>query len=336
MHYRYSVPSAYAATTSKLIEMGLMLTDTAAIERLNNVTHVIFDKTGTLTSDRLSIADVETFGKLSKDEVLRLAASMEINSDHPLAKAIVNKNTLPLYKTEDWTYQTGQGISATIHSTEYYIGSAKYIKHKTGLLTDTDSPESVVLISDRDSLLARIEFKQDLRDGVHQLIEYYKAADKPIIMLTGDTHGPAYSLAKELGIEQVYSECTPEDKLEVVRKMQTKENACILMIGDGINDSPVLAAADTSIAVAGASPLAVSGADIVMAQPGIGSIIELDRFAKKTSKIIRQNISWAVGYNLLAIPFAASGLITPLFAAIGMSLSSIIVVLNAQRLRRDI
>jgi Cu2+-exporting ATPase len=280
------------------------------------------------------VDNITTYGELTSNEVLRLAASMEVNSDHPLAKAILAKNRQPLYPAENWTYQTAQGISATINTADYFIGSAKFIQQKTGLQIDYHGNESSVLMAERNALVARFEFRQALRDGVHQVIEHFKSTGKSIIMLTGDTPGPAHSLARELGIQQVYSECKPEDKLKIVRNLQTSETACILMIGDGINDSPVLAAADVSIAVAGASPLAVSGADIVMAQPGIESIITLDRCSIRTSKIVRQNISWAVGYNLIAIPFAACGIVTPLFAAIGMSLSSLIVVLNAQRLRR--
>lgn len=330
-----SVPSAYAATTSKLIEKGLMLTDTSAIERLNKISHVVFDKTGTLTRDTISLGMIETYGELKSDEALRLAASLEVNSEHPLAKAILAQNSQPLYEAENWTYQTGHGITATLNDTVYFIGSAKFIEQKTGLEIKVDDTDSTVMMASANAVLARFEFRQALRDGVHQVIGYFRSRGKHVIMLTGDTPGPANSLAEELDIQQVYSECQPEDKLKIVRNMQDTENASILMIGDGINDSPVLAAADVSIAVAGASPLAVSGADVVMAQPGIESIITLDRYSSKTAKIVRQNISWAVGYNIMAIPFAASGIITPLFAAIGMSLSSLIVVLNAQRLRRD-
>lgn len=330
-----SVPCAYAAATSKLIENGLMLTDTQAIERLNNISRVIFDKTGTLTSDTLRIHSVDTFGNLTRQQALRLAASLEINSDHPLAKAFLQANKQSLFKTENWNYHTARGISANINGCDYFIGSVKFIRRQTGLHVDFDSSDSVVLMADQHTVLASFEFKQDLRDGVYELIDYYKNRHIPVIMLTGDRPAPANNLAEELAITDVYSECMPEDKLRIVRTMQNEDNASILMIGDGINDSPVLAAADVSIAVAGASPLAVSGADIVMIKPGLESIITLDRLSKMTSKIIRQNITWAVGYNLLAIPFAASGLVSPLFAAIGMSLSSIIVVLNAQRLRTE-
>ena len=328
-----SVPSAYAATTSKLIESGLMLTDTQAIERLTKITHVIFDKTGTLTSDTLRVEHIESFADLSNQETLKIAASLEINSDHPLAKAIVHANKQTLYNTENWAYETAQGISAKINKVNYYIGSAKFIEQKTGIKSEAISYDSAVLLADRHSILARFVFKQNLRDGVFELIDYFKSSHKPILMLTGDTPAPANHLANELAIDQVYSQCMPQDKLKLVKTMQSEKNASVLMIGDGINDSPVLAAADVSIAVAGASPLAVSGADIVMAQPDLKAIILLNAASIKTSKIIRQNITWAVGYNLLAIPFAATGLITPLFAAVGMSVSSIIVVLNAQRLR---
>ena len=331
-----SVPSAYAATTSKLIESGLMLTHSQAIERLNHITHVIFDKTGTLTSDTLGVGDVKTFTGLSRQEVLKIAASLEINSQHPLAKAIVQENKKTLFMVQDWSDETTQGISATINSKRYYIGSAKFIHIKTGLKLDGINFDSGALLADGNSIIASFEFKQNLREGVYELIDYFKSKNKPVIMLTGDRPAPADDLANQLGIDKVYSECMPQDKLDIVEAMQNKQNASILMIGDGINDSPVLAVADVSIAVAGASPLAVSGADIVMAQPDLKSVMTLDRYAIKTSKIIRQNITWAVGYNLLAIPFAASGLITPLLAAIGMSLSSIIVVLNAQRLRSKI
>ena len=328
-----SVPTAYATTNSKIMSQGLLLTKTAALENLTKTTHVVLDKTGTLTSETLQLESIKTFENLNQKQALRIAASMEVNSDHVLAKAILNKNEKPLYQAANWKNHIGLGISAEIESERYYLGSVEFLKEKANLKFDLSPTTSTVYLANKTSLLGEFHFSHSLRDGVFDLLDYFKNLNKPILMVTGDSQGPAIELAKQLGIKQVHSDCKPEDKLKIVKDLQ-EQGSNVLMIGDGINDSPVLAAADTSIAVSGATPLAVSGADIVMVNPSLSAINDLYQSALKTKNIIRQNISWSIGYNLLAIPFAASGMINPLFAAIGMSASSIIVVLNAQRLRQ--
>ncbi len=328
-----SVPTAHASTNSKLIAQGLLATTTEAVEKLAKVDHILLDKTGTLTHDNLHLQWVKTTTDLTEAEVLRLAASMEVNSDHVLAKSILDKNQQALYQLSDWQYFPGFGVSATINSNQYFLGSAELISKNTGIDPDQNESDTVIFLADSNELLAEFYFSHSLREGVIDLIDYLKQLGLPTLMLTGDSHGPAKELARQLGIEKFYSDCKPQDKLNIVKDLQ-QQSTKVLMIGDGINDSPVLAAADVSIAVAGATPSAVSGADIVMVNPSLAVLRDLHQTAIKTTKIIRQNISWAIGYNLLAIPFAASGFINPLFAAIGMSISSIIVVLNAQRLRR--
>ncbi len=328
-----SVPTAYACANSNMMSKGLLLTRTDAIEQLTKIDHLVLDKTGTLTNDKLAVERVNVHGNLTKTEALKLAASMEINSDHVLAKAILEQNNQPLYPLEKWTNHTGLGISATIDKRQYYLGSAEFISQIVPLHKIANQSGSVVLLANSERILAELYFSHSLRSGVNDLVDYAKQQKISILMLTGDSQGPAKELAGMLGIEKIYCDCKPKDKLQIVEDLQ-KQSAKVLMIGDGINDSPVLAKADVSIAVAGATPLAVSGADIVMVNPSLAAIRDLHLFANQTSRIIRQNISWAIGYNLLAIPFAASGFINPLFAAIGMSLSSVIVVLNAQRLRK--
>ena len=328
-----SVPTAYACANSNMMSKGLLLTRTNAIEQLTKIDHLVLDKTGTLTNDKLSVDTINIHGNITEIKALKLAASMEINSDHVLARAILEQNNQPLYTVQKWTNHTGLGVSAVIDKTQYYLGSAEFISQFVCIDKINDHSNSIVVLADSKRLLATFLFSHSLRSGVSDLVDYAKQQELSILMLTGDSEGPARELAEQLDIGKVYFDCKPEDKLKIVEELQ-QQSAKVLMIGDGINDSPVLAKADVSIAVAGATPLAVSGADIVMVNPSLAAISDLHLFANQTSRIIRQNISWAIGYNLLAIPFAASGFINPLFAAIGMSLSSIIVVLNAQRLRR--
>ncbi len=328
-----SVPTAYASANSSVMSKGLLATRTDAIEQLTKINHLVLDKTGTLTSDKLKLERIETFGGITKAEALRLAASMEINSDHVLAQVFLEKNNQPPHHLQQWTNKPGLGVSAIINSTHYYLGSTEFISQSVSLDKTASHSNSVVCLADSKQLLAKFHLTHSLRTGVSDLIDYAKQKQFTILMLTGDSQGPARELADQLGIENVYFDCKPEDKLRIVENLQ-QQSAKVLMIGDGVNDSPVLAKADVSIAVAGATPLAVSGADFVMINPSLAAVKELHLFANQTTKIIRQNISWALGYNLLAIPFAASGFINPLFAAIGMSLSSIIVVFNAQRLRQ--
>jgi Cu2+-exporting ATPase len=331
-------PTALAIANNRLISKGLLLANSAAIEQLPKVTHVIFDKTGTLTQSNLTVSNSRLITKTnvpeSSDDLLQIAASLTVNSEHPLASAITAHNQRALLTTTDWHNTVGAGLSGVIDGKNYFLGSADFIRKKLGTDIAIKLPDTAhTILATKQAVLVIFEFENTLRTGVQETIDYFLSQQKQVIMLTGDAELPARHLAKQLGIDMVYANCKPEKKLEIVSQLQVKKDNSLLMVGDGINDSPVLAHCDVSVAVEGAAPLAVSGADIVMVGADLAEITELHKLSIKTQRIIKQNLSWALGYNLLAIPFAASGYIQPLFAAIGMSLSSLVVLLNARRLK---
>ena len=217
----------------------------------------------------------------------------------------------------------------------YRLGSRSFI---TAALDEAQLPppnegiETEILLADESRVLCRFLISDRIRADSAATVEALKSRGLKTVLLSGDSRNVAESVAAQLGIDEVFAECTPEQKLEWVRRWQASGEV-VAMIGDGINDAPVLAGADVSISVGGAAAITVASADIVSISEGIYPVVNTLDAARKTARILRQNFSWSVGYNLLAIPFAAAGLVAPWLAALGMSLSSLIVIANASRLR---
>jgi Cu2+-exporting ATPase len=270
----------------------------------------------------------------SIDELNQLAAAIESRSEHPIASAFTPYFE---YSVEEATNHVGRGVEGTIKGNKYRIGKADFVAelYKNDPPAYPDGLSIYLLMGDEFGPLAWFSIDDQLRPEAIQAVKQIKALGLPVGMLTGDREANAQRIASELGIDYVEAQLSPEDKLTRVKTMQ-HDGERILMIGDGINDIPVLSGAQTSIAMNGATDLAKTSSDAVLVSSDLRRIPSSLSMARKTRNIIRQNIGWALLYNLIALPLAASGFIAPWMAAIGMSLSSLIVVGNALRLTKQL
>jgi Cu2+-exporting ATPase len=336
-----ATPTAASATLGRLQSAGILVKRGSALEKMNRVSHVVFDKTGTLTRGEPVLEHVICDDEFGRDRCLRLAASLERHSQHPLARALVREagasgadDALQVAST------AGGGISARIDGETYFIGSREFIASscaadlpESWLRGLRENAHSAVVLARADRVMALFTFADSLREDAGELVEALRSAGKTLILMTGDRDTTAREVAAQTGIGEYRAQMSPQDKMEAVRTLQ-RNGACVMMVGDGINDAPVLSNADVSIAMGDASSLARTSADIVLISNRLQSIALTLRLARRTQRVIRENMSWALMYNFGAIPAAAAGLIAPWLAALGMSVSSLVVVLNALRLTR--
>jgi Cu2+-exporting ATPase len=331
-----ATPAAITAATNALMRRGLLVVRADAIEALARVTEVVFDKTGTLTTGALRVQSVVPLGTRPADACLALAAALERWSEHPIGRAIVEAGGGEPPPASEVEVRPGQGVSGLIEGTRYFIGSPRFIEAATGLRAGGDEAgdarTGVVLATEREAL-CRIGLVDELRAGAPAAIESLAARGRRVALMSGDQPQVTERIGRQLGIAQVHAGMTPERKLEAVATLQ-REGAVVAMIGDGINDAPVLAAAQVSIAMGSGTDLARTTADCVLLGDDPRVIAQAIRISDRTLAVMRQNVAWAIGYNALALPAAAAGWIAPWMAAIGMSLSSLLVVLNALRLAR--
>lgn len=331
-----ATPAALTAATGRLTEMGLLTTRGHALETLAVATHIIFDKTGTLTYGQLKADQpVLLSDRMTKSELSALLASVERESEHPIARALMSLST-DLLDVDNVKAHSGQGIEARYRGQLIRIGKLSYVSaiHQQSTVSvelDIES-KSVVFIADEQGLIGRVNITDQLRDEAISTVSGLKKLGLNVILLSGDQQGVVDHVAKELEIDKAIGECLPEDKLRYIQKLQ-QQGHVVAMIGDGVNDAPVLAAAQVSLAMGGGTQLAHASADMVLLSENLEHLLGGVVMSRKTLSIIRQNFIWAIGYNVLAIPLAVLGLVAPWMAAIGMSMSSLVVVLNALRLK---
>jgi len=326
-----ATPATVTAATGALTRLGVLTTRGHALETLAHATHMIFDKTGTLTEGKLALTQVDLLSTRNRDQCLQLAAALEQSSEHPIAHALC-REVEAVTAAKALLATPGAGIEGEIDGRRYRIGTAIFV---TGLLTETPDrtlPGGVVL-GDESGLLAHFLFTDPLRDQAREALDGLRKLGLEIELLSGDESQAVQHVAEQLNIKHAQARCRPEDKLARIRALQDK-GAIIAMVGDGVNDAPVLAAAQVSIAMGGGTQLAHASADMVLLSEQLPHLTDAVRTSRRTLMVIRQNLGWALGYNLIAVPLAASGQIAPWMAAIGMSASSLIVVLNALRLRQ--
>lgn len=336
-----ATPTALSATLGKMQSAGLLVKHGAALEKLNRVTHVVFDKTGTLTVGRPKLEQVFCNPEFSRQQCLQLAAALERHSEHPLARELVRAaGALESHPIETVSSVAGGGMRARIGGEDYFIGSREFVCSQSGaeiplgwLEATAEDAVTEVLLARNDCAVAMFTFVDELRDEARTLVENLVARGKSVILMTGDRDAAARQVAALTGIRDYQAQMSPRAKMEAVQAMQS-ESAIVLMVGDGVNDAPVLSNADVSIAMGGASSLAKTSADIVLTANHLPTITQALDIAARTQRIVLQNMAWALMYNFGAIPAAAMGLIAPWLAAIGMSLSSLLVVVNALRLTR--
>ncbi|MDT8386048.1 MAG: heavy metal translocating P-type ATPase [Thiogranum sp.] len=330
-----ATPAALTAATGALTRLGVLTTRGHALETLARSTHVIFDKTGTLTEGRLRYQGVEVFGDVEPDRCLEIAAALEASSEHPIAAALRAEAACAL-RAESLTATPGCGIEGTVDGQIYRLGIPDFVtalrSPESELAGPAQAPTGVVL-GNEQGLLAQFEFADRVREQAAEAVAELKQLGVTVELLSGDEAGVVRRIAGQLGIEHFQSRCRPEDKLARVQALQA-QGAVVAMVGDGVNDAPVLAAAQVSLAMGGGTQLAHASADMVLLSEHLPHLPAAVRTARRTRAVIRQNLTWALVYNITALPLAATGYIAPWMAALGMSASSLVVVVNALRLRR--
>ncbi len=325
-----ATPTALTAATASLREKGVLITKGHVIETLNKVTTVAFDKTGTLTSGNMQIANIKIVAKkYTQEQVLALAAGLEQHSAHPISQAF--KNIEPVLM-DNIKQVAAQGISGEYQGKQYKIGRPDFVLDTPP--TAPDKQSHWLLLAYADTAIAWFAISDSVRPQAHKLIQKLHQKQLKTLILTGDPTSSGTQLAAQLGIKECLVGLSPEQKLDEIQYRQ-KQGEVVMMVGDGINDVPVLVAADLSLAVNEASDLAKTSADSLLTHGNIYQLISLFYSAQKARSIMRQNMFWALGYNLLALPLAAMGYVPPWAAAIGMSCSSLVVVLNALRLLKS-
>jgi Cu2+-exporting ATPase len=326
-------PVALASATRGLARLGILIHRPDALEALPGVTHLVFDKTGTLTESRPVLVETRTREGVDPDRARRLAGRLERISRHPLSLAFSRfDDGAPV---ADAIAVTACGVSGTIEGVDYRLGKAAFIAEMIGESVTEPGPGQWLALADRERLLAWFHLDLPLRRGAGALIEQLQSRGQQLWLASGDRQANVDAVASALGIEHYRAELSPEDKLDLVRRLQS-EGARVAMIGDGINDAPVLAGADISMALAEGADIARTQADLVITGSSLDRLASALALAPRVRRVIIQNLCWALGYNLLALPFAMAGLIPPWLAAIGMSASSLIVVLNARRLGHEV
>ncbi|OHX18296.1 cation transporter [Chromobacterium amazonense] len=329
-----ATPAALTAASGNLAAQGVLTTRGHALEAMAKITDVVFDKTGTLTHGQMRLRGAQ--GPLPHAQALALAAALEQASEHPLAQAIVAAaEGLALPTLQSAANHPGHGVAGRIDGEEWRLGSAPFIaawlNQPVTEQTNWHPDCSQVLLANRDGIQARFTIGDSCRENAAALVRKLRARGLAVHLLSGDGETAVASLAEELGIADWRARAAPEDKLAFVSQLQTQGRR-VLMVGDGINDAPVLARADVSIAMGGGTDVARASGDMVLIADQLLLIDQAIAMGRRALTVIRQNLLWAAGYNVVALPLAIAGHVTPWLASLGMALSSLLVVGNALRL----
>jgi P-type Cu2+ transporter len=326
-----ATPTALTTATGSLHKLGMLLTRGHVLEGLNQIDTLVLDKTGTLTEGRLTLSAIHPLRELDADSCLALAAALENRSEHPIARAFGQAPEA----AEAVDSHPGLGLQGRVGERWLRIGQADFVCALSGKPTPSIAGEhgQWLLLGDDQGPLAWLVLNDRLRDDAPLLIELAKAKGWQTMLLSGDSSPMVAEVARQLGIDDARGGLTPDAKLDVLKQLHGQGRR-VLMLGDGVNDVPVLAAADISVAMGSATDLAKTSADAVLLSNRLSSLVQALHMAQRTRRVIIENLTWASLYNGLVLPFAAVGWITPIWAALGMSVSSLLVVLNALRLTR--
>jgi P-type Cu2+ transporter len=346
-----AIPLVTAISTSKSARSGILVKDRLALERMRTVDAVLFDKTGTLTRGEHVVTDVAAAPGVEVEELLRLAGAVEADSEHPLARAIhrhARDQVGALPAATGFRSMTGRGVQAEVEGVEVAVGGPALLRE-----LDLAVPDELTATTDRwvqrgaavlhvvraREVVGALSLEDEVRDVSRRAVEQLHAAGVTVGMITGDARQVAEAVAAELGIDEVFAEVLPEDKDAEVARLQAR-GMTVAMVGDGVNDAPALARADIGIAIGAGTDVAIESAGIVLASDDPRGVVAIRRLSAATYRKMVQNLWWAAGYNLLAIPLAAgvlawAGFVLPMaLGAVLMSTSTVVVALNAQLLRR--
>lgn len=340
-----AIPLVVAVSTSLSAKNGLLIRNRTAFEQSRKITTLVFDKTGTLTKGEFGVNTVQSFDdNYSEEEILKYAASLEQNSEHPLGKGIVaeaKKRELPLLDSSDFEATKGKGVEGKVEGKEIKVVSPNYLKELGLSIPDSlergEIDTTVFIIEGEDNLIGAISLSDQIREESFEAIETLKKQGIKCWMLTGDNEKTAKEVSDKLGLDGYFAEVLPDQKQEKIKELQSRGEV-VAMTGDGINDAPALAQADVGIAVGSGTDVAAETADIILVDSNPKDVVGLINFGEKTYNKIVQNLLWATGYNVIAIPLAAGVLIdfgiviSPAIGAIVMSLSTVIVAINAKLL----
>ena len=345
-----ATPTAIMVGTGKGAELGILIKSGEALEKLNQIDTIVFDKTGTLTEGTPKVIDIVSLTNIDKDEILKIAASMEVSSEHPLGKAVYDEakeKNINLYDVKNFLSISGRGVIGEIEAKKYLLGNKKLLLdngikdlHEEEIHKYELQGKTTILLADEEKLIAFITLADVVRNESLELIKKLKKENIKTYMLTGDNERTARVIAEKLGIDDVIAEVSPEDKYKKVKELQ-EQGKKVAMVGDGINDSPALAQADVGMAIGSGTDIAIESADIVLMGKDIETIFTAIRLSRATIKNIKENLFWAFFYNTCGIPIAGGllylftgHLLNPMIAGLAMGLSSVSVVSNALRLKR--
>ncbi|MEZ4884348.1 MAG: copper-translocating P-type ATPase [Chitinophagales bacterium] len=341
-----AIPLVVAISTALSAQNGLLIRNRTAFENSRKISAVVFDKTGTLTKGEFGVSRFESVNEeeYSAKEVLQLASALEQNSEHPIATGIMRKakeEGIQTPQTEKFEAITGKGVQAQVDGKSIGVVSPNYLKDKNIGIPDnafSDNAETVVFVLVNDDLVGFIALADEIRPESKAAIQTLKENNIKVYMATGDNEMVAKSVSDHLGLDGYYAEVLPHEKVDIVKKLQSK-GEFVAMTGDGVNDAPALANADVGIAVGSGTDVAAETADIILVNSNPKDIAKLILFGKATYQKMIQNLVWATAYNALAIPLAAGVLyptfvLSPAVGAVLMSMSTVIVAINAQLLKR--
>ena len=329
-----ATPLAMVVAIGNCSRRGILVKSSETLEAINKVDTIVFDKTGTVTTGKMSIAD-----GVYNEVTLKILKSLEKNSNHPLAKSIYN-NEKDIFEVQDFEEVPGLGVKGIINGKQYYAGNYKYVEKMNveNKLKDNEAifaskGESIVYLFDEKETILIIGLADTIKKDVTDTIKKLEKLDKKIIMLTGDNEKTARAIAKQIGIENIISNVNPEQKLAKIKELNKNNN--VAMVGDGINDSPSLKAAIVGISLENGTDISADSADVILLNENMDNIVKIFDLGKRTIRIIKENLFWALFYNVCMIPLATGLLpiaLNPMIASLAMTLSSLTVVLNSLRL----
>ena len=342
-----ATPLAIVISSGKASKNGILVKTSEALENAHKIKTICFDKTGTLTKGELTISKIYNYSNLKEKEIIEIVASIENKSEHPIARAIVEKareENIELEQISEFQAIAGYGVSAVIKETRYLIGNKKLmVENNIGIPKEDDEEKlvtegnSILYVAQGNKIMSLIGVKDVIKEESKKVVEDLKNRNIQVIMLTGDNEKTANAIAKQLGIEKVVANVLPNQKAEEIKKL--KEQGLVMMCGDGINDSVSLVTADIGVSISSGTDIAMDSAEVVLMNDNLEKIEELIEISKKTIRNIKQNLFWAFFYNICMVPIACGILqpfgitMNPMIAAFAMTISSLTVVLNALRLR---